>query len=72
MSRILDQPPDIVEQVKFTPKSLRPDLADGKVSIGWLNSAAASRSGTPSGSRQGWRARSRTQRRKREAREAQT
>jgi hypothetical protein len=40
VSRILDRAADILEQVDFTPKALRADMAGGKVSAARLYSAA--------------------------------
>ena len=39
-SRVLDRAADILERVDFTPAALRVDLADGRVAVGLLYSAA--------------------------------
>jgi hypothetical protein len=40
MSRLLDRAADILEHVDFAPAAVRADLADGRVSVGLLYSAA--------------------------------
>jgi hypothetical protein len=40
VGRVLDRAADILDRVDFTPAALRADLADGRVSVGLLYSAA--------------------------------